>query len=494
MSSNAPYVLAQKQQLLQGGSKEAVEAQHSAGKQTARERVNAIIDDATFVEIDVFASSRANEFTAEVPCEGLIAGFGTISGRPVYIYSQDYTVMNGSVGKANGGKICKVMSMAAENGVPIIGVLDCAGARVGEGVDALDAFAKILHMASTIKGVVPQVSLVLGPCIGACAIATRISDVVLGVADISSMGAHSAYVYDATQGKADGTDICSAQYCAKDSGLMDVVYDTEAACVAGMKELLSYLPSSCCDMPIEACTDDLNRDTPEFDSFMGVRYDVRDVVASIADNASVFELAPKFSGSVVTSFVKINGKTVGVVANQAKESDTLELFGIIKATKFVDMCDLMGIPLLTLVDNKGISKNTCGELHGIVAESASLAQAYANAAVPKVALVLNNAIGSGYAVMASKSLGMDMVYAWPSAQISAMDAASSAQVVYAKEITESDDPVAARQEYAAKFAQYNANPINAAKSGLIDDIIDPINTRPVLVAAFEMLDFSNGCC
>jgi len=338
------------------------------------------------------------------------------------------------------------------------------------------------------------VSLVLGPCIGACAIATRIADVVLGITDISSMGAHSAYVYDAIDGKADGTDICSANYCEKDSGLMDVVYESEAACVDSLKSLLSYLPSSCCDMPTDACTDDLNRDIPEFDSFMGAVYDVRDVVAKIADNASVFELAPKFSTSVVTSFVKINGSTVGVVANQAKESDTLELFGIIKATKFVDMCDLMGIPLLTLVDNKGISKSTCGELHGIVAECASLAQAYANDAVPKVALVLNNAIGSGYAVMASKSLGMDMVYAWPSAQISAMDAASSAQVVYAKEIAESDDPVAARQEYAAKFAQYNANPINAAKSGLIDDIIDPINTRPVLVAAFEMLCFSNGCC
>ena len=493
MSSNAPYVLAQKKQLLKGGSKEAVEAQRSAGKQTARERVNAIIDEATFVEIDVFASSRANEFTAEIPCEGLIAGFGTIRNRPVYIYSQDYTVMNGSVGKANGEKICKVMKMAAENGVPIIGVLDCAGARVGEGVDALDAFAKIFNMASAIKGVVPQVSLVLGPCIGACAIAARISDVVLGVTNISSMGAHSAYVYDAIEGKADGSDICSAEYCEKDSGLIDVVYDSETSCVAGLKALLSYLPSSCCDAPVDACQDDLNRDIPEFDAFMDAEYDVCDVVAKIADNNSVFELAPKFSSSVVTSFIKINGNTIGVVANQAKESESLELFGIIKATKFIETCDLMGIPLLTLVDNKGLSKSTCGELHGIVTESAKLVQAYSNAVVPKVSLVLNNAIGSGYAVMASKSLGIDMVYAWPNAQISAMDAESSAQVVYSKEIAESDNPIAARQEYAEKFAKYSANPINAAKSGLIDDIIDPINTRPILVAAFEMLGFSDGC-
>ncbi len=494
MSSNAPYVLAQKDQLLQGGKKEAIEAQHSAGKQTARERVNAIIDEATFVEIDVFASSRANEFTAEVPCEGLIAGFGTIDGRPVYIYSQDYTVMNGSVGKANGEKICKVMRMAAENGVPVIGILDSAGARVGEGVDSLDAFAKIFNMASTIKGVVPQISLVLGPCIGASAIAARISDVVLGVKEISSMGAHSTYVYDAYEGKADPSSICSAEYCAQDSGLMDVVYKDEALCISGLKTLLSYLPSSCCDMSVEPCTDDLNRDIPEFDAFINAEYDVCNVISKIADNGSVFELAAEFSKSVVTALIRINGKTVGVAANQAKENEYLNLSGIKKLTNFIEMCDYMGIPILTLVDNKGLNKSTFGELHGIVTESAKLVQTYADAVVPKVALILNNAIGSGYAIMASKSLGTDMVYSWPGAQISAMDAESSAQITYAKEIAESDNPAAARQEYTEKFAKYNANPINAAKSGLIDDIIDPVNTRPILVAAFEMLGFSGSCC
>jgi len=494
MGSNAPYVLAQKEKLLHGGNKEAVEAQHSAGKQTARERVNAIIDESTFVEVDVFASSRANDFTAEVPCEGLVAGFGTIGGRPVYIYSQDYTVMDGSVGKANGEKICKVMKMAAENGVPVIGILDSAGARVAEGVDALDAFAKVMGLASALKGLIPQVSLVLGPCIGASAIAARISDVVLGVSEISSMGAYSGYVYDAIEGKENSTNICSAEYCSKESGLVDVVYDSEAACIAGLKDLLSYLPSSCCDMPVALCTDDLNRDIPEFDAFMDSEYDVRDVISKIADSDSVFEIAAEFSSSVVTSLIRINGKTIGVVANQAKESESLKLSGMKKASKFIETCDSMGISLLTLVDNKGLSKNTCAEAHGIVSAAADLVQAYTQAAVPKVALILNNAIGSGYTVMASKSLGMDMVYSWPSAQISAMDAASSAQVVYAKEIAESEDPVAARQEYTEKFAKYNGNPINAAKSGLIDDIIDPINTRPILAAAFEMLGFSNGCC
>jgi len=493
MSSNAPYVLAQKEKLLKGGNKEAIEAQHSAGKQTARERVNAIIDEGTFVEIDVFASSRANEFTAEVPCEGLIAGFGTIQSRPVYIYSQDYTVMNGSLGRANGEKICKVMNMAAQNGVPVVGVLDSAGARVGEGIDSLDAFAKIFNLASQIKGVVPQISLVLGPCIGASAIGARISDVVLGVDDISQMGAHSAYVYDAIDNEADDTDICSAEYCAKDSGLIDVVYNDEASCISGLKTLLSYLPSGCCDAPVDAHSDDLNRDIPEFDAFMDAEYDVCDVVSKIADNNQVFELAAKFSPSMVTSFIKINGKTIGVVANQAKESDSLELFGIIKAAKFVEMCDLMGIGLLTLVDNKGIVKDTCNELHGVVTESARLVQAYANAVVPKVALILNNAVGAGYAVMASKSLGVDMVYSWPNAKISPMDASASAQVMFSKEIAESENPAKARLEYADKFAKYTANPINAAKSGLIDDIIDTVNTRPILVAAFEMLGFSSGC-
>ena len=494
MSSNAPYVLAQKQELLKGGSKEAAEAQHSAGKQTARERVNAIIDDSTFIEIDVFASSKANEFTGEVPCEGLIAGFGTIDGRPVYIYSQDYTVMNGSVGSVNGEKICKVMRMAAENGVPVIGILDSAGARVSEGVDSLDAFAKIFYTASALKGVIPQVNLVLGPCIGASAVAARISDIVLGVSEISSMGAHSEYVYDAAEGKAASSGICSAEYCESNSGLIDVVYRDESSCIAGLKDLLSYLPSGCCDIPEVTCTDDLNREVPEFGSYMEGQYDVRNVISKIADNDTVFELSSKFASSIITSFIRINGKTIGVVANQAKESELLDILGIKKAAGFIETCDYMGIPVLTLVDNKGLQKSSASELNGIVAESAKLVQAYANAAVPKVSLILNNAIGSGYAVMASKSLGIDMVYAWPNAQISAMDAAGSAQIVYDKEIAQSDNPIKARQEYTEKFAKYIANPINAAKSGLIDDIIEPLTTRPVLAAAFEMLSFSNGCC
>jgi len=494
MSSNAPYVLAQKEQLLQGGSKEAVEAQHSAGKQTARERVKAIIDKATFVEIDVFASSRANEFTAEVPCEGLIAGFGTIQGRPVYIYSQDYTVMNGSVGKANGEKICKVMRMAAENGVPVIGVLDCAGARVGEGVDALDAFAKIFRMSSALKGVVPQVSLALGPCIGACAIATRISDVVLGVSGISTMGAHSAYVYDAKEGKADSTDICSAEYCSKVSGLLDAVYADEASCVAGLKDLLSYLPSSCCDVPVRDCDDDLNRETPAFDNYLEGGFDVVEVIKQVADHGAFFELGAEFAATMVTGFARLNGKTIGIIANQAKELDGFMSYeGIEKAADFIEKCDLMGISILSLVDNKGLCSCTCNEENGVVRMSAKLAQAYAGTQVPKVALILNNAIGAGYALMASKGLGTDMVYSWPNAQIAAMDAVNSAQVVYGKEIAGSENPVIARQEYAEKFAKYSANPINAAKSGLIDDIIDPISTRPILIAAFEMLCFSNGC-
>lgn len=492
MSSNAAYVLAQKEELLKGGDEEAIKMQHNAGKQTARERVNAIIDEGTFVEIDVFASSKANEFTADVPCEGLIAGFGTIQNRPVYIYSQDYTVMNGSVGGANGEKICKVMKMAAENGVPVIGVLDSAGARVGEGVDALDAFAKIFSMAAQIKGVVPQVSLVLGPCIGASAIAARISDVVLGVEDISQMGAYSSYIYDAIDGKEDVSDICSAKYCAKDSGLIDVVYKDEASCISGLKTLLSYLPSGCCGAPISDCTDDLNRDIPEFKAFINAEYNVKDVIQNIADNNQSYELAAQFSPSMVTSLIKINGRTIGVVANQAKVSESLELFGITKAAKFIEMCDLMDIPLLTLVDNKGIIKDTCNELHGVVTESARLVQAYANAVIPKVTLILNNAVGSGYAVMASKSLGIDMVYSWPGAQISPLDSEASAHIAFSKEIAESENPAQARMEYADKFAKYSANPINAAKSGLIDDIIDSVNTRPILAAAFEMLTFSKG--
>ncbi len=491
MTNSAPNVLKLKEELLKGGGAEKVEQQHSAGKMTARERIDKLMDKNTFVEIDVFLKYRKNDFTTdEAPCEGVVAGFGTINSRPVYVYAQDYTVLSGSLSEMHANKIVKAMEMAKSSGVPVIGILDSAGARIQEGVDALNGYGKIFAKSTELSGVVPQVTVVAGPCIGAGAIAASLSDITLAIDGISSLGANSGSVYDAKNGIDYASDITSATYAGAVSGLTDIVCKTEDEAYTKLKILLDFLPSSNIeDAPDDVISDDINRNTPELDSFIGkISYDVKEVVKAISDSGIFFELYADYAQTAICGFARVNSRSVGVVANQPQtEGGVIKCDSSKKIASFVGLCDSFNIPIVTLVDTVGVECSSDAEKAGIVKDAAKIAYAYASATVPMVTLILNKAVGSAYSLMASKALGADMVYAWPSASIEILPAGTAAQIVYEEEIKNSEDSVKARTEYTKKFAEYNSSPIAAAQRGYIDDIIDPINTRPILAAALEML-------
>ena len=491
MTNSAPNVLKLKEELLNGGGAKKVEQQHSAGKMTARERIEKIIDKDTFVEIGVFLKQRVNDFaTEDAPCEGVVAGFGTVNARPVYIYAQDYTVMSGSVSEMQAKKIVKAMDMAKAAGVPVIGVLDSAGARIQEGVDALSGYASIMAKSAELSGIVPQITVVAGPCLGASAIAASLSDFTIAVDEIGSLGAFSGAVYDAKDGLDAASGVSSAAYAGTDSGLASVLAKDEEDAITSLKTLLDFLPSSNLeDAPDDVASDDLNRNTPELDAFIGnSSYDVKQVINAVSDSGMFFEVYEGYATSAVCGFMRINSRAVGVVANQPLvEGGYITSNASKKIASFIGICDSFNVPVVTLVDTVGIACSSCAEKLGVVKDAAKIAYAYSTATVPKVTILLNKAVGSSYALMGAKDLGVDMVYAWPSASIEILPAATAAQVVYESEIKESDDPIKARSELTAKFTEYNSSPIAAAKRGLIDDIIDPINTRPILAAALEML-------
>ncbi|MCK5130391.1 MAG: methylmalonyl-CoA carboxyltransferase [Clostridiales bacterium] len=491
MISNAPDVLKLKEQLLKGGGTQKVEEQHNAGKMTARERIEKVIDQDTFIEIDAFLTFRNNDFTSDsAPCEGLVAGYGTINNRPVYIYAQDYTVLDGSVSEMNAKKICKTMDMAASSSVPIIGILDSAGARIQESVDALNGYGSIFNKCVQLSGIVPQINLICGPCIGAAAIAASLGDITLIAEEIGATGAYSASVYDAKDSKDSASDITSASYVTTKSGLAAIMCKTEDELFAKTKELLEFLPSSNLeDAPDAEITDDLNRNTPEFDSLIGTsQYDVVQVIQSLSENSNFLELYSNYATTSVVGFMRINSRAIGVVANQPNnENGIIKSDSAKKIASFIGFCDSFSIPLLTLVDSKGIESSSTAEHLGIVKDSAKIAYAYSSATIPMVTVILNNATGSAYSLMGSRALGADIVYAWPSAKISILPADVAAMIVYKDEIEKATDPIKARKEYTDKFSTYNSSPIAAAQRGYIDDIIDPINTRPMVAAAFEML-------
>ena len=491
MTNMAPNVLKLKEELLKGGGADKVEMQKSAGKLTARERIEKIIDKDTFVEIGVFVKSRENSFCADsAPCEGVVAGFGTVDARPVYVYAQDYTVLSGSMSEMHADKIVKAMDMAVASGVPVIGILDSAGARIQEGIDALNGYSKIFAKSAQISGVVPQVNVIAGPCVGAAAIAASLADINIAVSEISTVGAFGGSVYDAKDGLDYKSDITSAEFSGSVSGTADIVCKNEDEAYLNLKKLLDFLPSSNMeDAPEGVMADDVNRNVPELDAYIGnSSYDIKNIIKAFADGSDFFEVSSDYAKNAVCGFARINSRSVGIVANQP-ESDggTVTAAAAKKMASFIGLCDSFNVPVVTLVDTVGIECSSCAEKAGIVKDVAKVAYAYATATVPMVTVMLNKAVGNSYSFMGSKSVGADMVYAWPSASIEILPAATAAQIVYDSEIKDAEDPQKARTELTQKFAEYNSSPIAAAQRGLVDDIIDPINTRPILAAALEML-------
>ena len=476
-----------------GGGKEKTAKQHDAGKLTARERINLLFDEGSFIELDAFAGARPSALAGEAcaPCDGVICGYGTVDMRPVFAYAQDFTVFGGSVGEIHGKKIAKVIDMAVKTGAPIVGMLDSGGARIQEGTDALEGMGQIMRKTALASGVIPQIAAVMGPCAGGAAAAASLADFVFMTREASTLYVSGPSVIKGTTGEeVSGKELGGAEASAQ-NGNCQVVCDNDEALIAMVKGLLSYLPSNNLEDAPMIDNDDLNRVSPVLDSIIpdddATGYDVRLVMNEIADNGSLYEILPEYATNVVTAFGRVGGTTVGFVANQALDAGLIDCAGADKATRFVRFCDAFNLPVITLNDTDGYKASVSEEQSGLARKIAALAYSYAEATVPKINVVLRKAYGSSYIAMGSKHVGSDMTFAWPTAQIAVMHAEGAANIIYRKEMQQADDPMKARGEFVKAFKETFANPYEAAKHGYVDDIIEPESTRPRLIAALLML-------
>jgi len=468
--------------LLEGGGAEKTAKQHDAGKLTARERIALLFDEGSFIELDALAGSK------DTPCDGVICGYGTVDMRPVFAYSQDFTVKGGSVGLLHGKKIAKVIDMAMKTGAPIVAMLDSGGARIQEGSDALSAMGTVMQKTALASGVVPQIAAVMGPCAGGAAALATLSDFVFMTKEAATLYLSSPSVIKGTTGE----DFCGcAEVNAETSGNCQVVSENDEALLSDVRNLLSYLPSNNLeDAPVSG-SDEINRVSPVLNTMIPDNdadgYDVKTVISEIADNGSVFEIAAGYAKNMVTALARLDGQTVGFVANQAEKGGLLDAKAAEKATRFVRFCDSFNLPIVTLTDTDGYVASAAEEYAGIARKIAALAYAYAEATVPKLNVIMRKACGSAYISMGSKHIGADMTYAWPTAQISVMHAEGAANIIYRKEMQEAENPIAARASFVESFKETYANPYEAAKLGYVDDVIEPDSTRPRIIAALLML-------
>lgn len=482
---------------LSGGTKR-IEKQHESGKMTARERVNMLFDQDSFVEIDSFVETRSIEFDMQkkkIPGDGVVTGYGTINGRLVYVAVQDFTVIGGSLGEMHAKKITKVMDMAVKMGVPYISINDSGGARIEEGIDALSGYGDIFLRNTLASGVIPQISVIMGPCAGGAVYSPAITDFVFMVENTSKMFITGPSVIKAVTGE-DVTfeELGGASTHNSVSGVAHFQSASEEECIDEIKRLLSFLPDNNLDTAPELeCDEDLNNIEYSLDEIIpdsqNVPYDIVEVIEKIVDNGDFMEVQKNFAQSIVVGFARLNGKTVGIIANQPKAmAGVLDVNSSDKAARFVRFCDSFNISILTFTDVPGYLPGVGQEHSGVIRHGAKLLYAFSEASVPKVNVITRKAYGGAYIAMNSKHLGADMVFAWPSAEIAVMGPDGAANIIFRKEIKESDDPVETRKqkidEYRAKFS----NPYIAASRGYVDDVIEPSTTRIRLINAFEMLE------
>lgn len=469
---NLPVIRERKLAILKGDP-ELCAQQKKAGKLLARERIAQLLDAASFVELDVLNADA-----------GVVTGYGLVDGSPVYVYAQDFTVKGGSVGVAHARKVLKVMDMAEKTGAPVIGILDTAGARLDEGVDAMNAYAQMAGRVSALSGVVPQISLVLGQCGG-------IASAIAGMTDVTIMSKNGALfvngpmVVSAAAGKEIDMETMAGAQASMRSGMAQLAAETDEEAIALARKLIGMLPINNMDEAIADTADDINRELVELNGINKVE-DVRDIIKSIADMGDVVELSADFASSMVTALARIGGTTVGFIANQAaKDEGRLTVYGCKKAASFMSFCDCFSIPVVTIVDSMGMKISTApqGEL---ARNGAQLMFAMTEATNVRIALIAGNAIGMGYAALASRAAS-DVVYAWPGAVISAVTPKIAVQLASADELKGAEDPYAKREELENKYMDDVADGVNAAKLGYVDDVIEPAQTRQMIAAALEML-------
>ena len=474
-----------------GGGVERVARQHDKGKLTARERLDLLLDPGSFHEIDAFATRSEGEFKPE----SVVTGWGTIDGRTVFVFSQDFTVQGGSVGLVHGAKVCKVLDMALKNGAPVIGINDSGGARIQEGVDSLWAYGEIFTRNTLASGVIPQISVIMGPCAGGAVYSPAITDFVFMVRDTGHMFITGPQVIKSVTGE-DVTfeDLGGAVVHNQRSGVAHFLEPDEETCLQDVRRLLSYLPSNNMDdPPLVDLGDDPNRTDPALDEIVpddpNQPYDMREVIRRVVDGGEMMEVMRYFAPNLIVAFARMNGQTVGVVAQQPRVlAGAIDINAADKGARFIRFCDAFNIPLITFCDTPGFLPGVHQEHGGIIRHGAKMLYAYAEATVPKVAVITRKAYGGAYIVMSSKHLRGDVNYAWPSAEIAVMGPEGAVNVVHRRELAKAQDADAMRAELVAEYRERFANPYVAAARGYIDAVIWPRETRPRIIEALAVLE------
>ncbi|MTV48586.1 methylmalonyl-CoA carboxyltransferase [Heliobacillus mobilis] len=481
-----------REKIKQGGGKKRIEKQHESGKLTARERIEAFLDPGSFTEIGVFVG-ESNFDKLENPGEGVVVGHGTVDGRLVYVYAQDFTVSGGSLSKAHADKICKVMDLALKNGAPCIGMNDSGGARIQQGVDALEGYGNIFYRNTISSGVVPQLSAILGPCAGGAVYSPALTDFIFMVDGISRMFITGPQVIKAVTGEdVSPEELGGALTHNQKSGVAHFMAESELECFEQMRTLLSYLPSNNMEEPPMADPVGPEGEPEEIMTIVpdnpNQGYDIREVLVRIVDAGSFFEVQPLFAPNGITAFARINGRPVGILANQPRVlAGCLDIDVSDKLARFVRFCNAFNIPLLTFEDVPGFLPGTNQEYGGIIRHGAKMLYAYSEASVPKITIILRKAYGGAYLAMCAKPLGADMVFAWPTAEIAVMGPDGAANIIYRKEIEAAEDPIAKRKEMADRYRDEVSNPFIACARGYVEDILDPRETRSRLIAALDAL-------
>lgn len=481
------------------GGDERIKRQHDQGKLTARERIDLLLDPGSFVEVNPFVEKRNTDFGLDkvyLPSDGVVTGYGTIDGRPVAVFAQDFTVMGGSLGEMHGMKIAYILDFAMKLGIPVIGLNDSGGARIQEGVDALKGYGDIFYRNTLASGVIPQISVIMGPCAGGAVYSPAIGDFIIMTKNpgcymfITGPGV----IKTVTGEEVTPQELGGWQAHAMKSGNCHLVAEDDEEAMLLVRKLISYLPlNNLDDPPVVETGDDPSRTTPEIYDILPddpqKPYDAKDIITAVVDNGEFFEIHAHYAPNAVVGFARMDGKTVGIVANNPKYyAGTLDVDSSDKIARFVRFCDAFNIPIITFVDVPGYLPGVQQEYGGIIRHGAKILYAYSEVTVPLVTIIVRKAYGGAYLAMGSKHLGADVVYAYPTAEIAVMGPEGAAEIVFRKEIAKAEDPAAMREQKIAEYREKFANPYRAAMRGYVDDVIDPKFTRSKIITALRILE------
>ncbi|MBT1707691.1 acyl-CoA carboxylase subunit beta [Fulvivirgaceae bacterium PWU5] len=485
------------QEALVGGGEKRLEQQHAKGKLSARERILLLVDEGSFEELGKFVMHRSKDFGLDKEYylgDGVVTGYGTVNGRLIYVFSQDFTVFGGSLSETHAEKIVKIMELAMKNGAPVIGLNDSGGARIQEGVVSLGGYADIFYRNTLASGVIPQISAIMGPCAGGAVYSPAITDFILMVEKTSFMFVTGPNVVKTvTHENVTSEELGGAFTHSSKSGVTHFACANEVECITYIKTLLSYIPQNCEDDAPRLPYTPGNEKRPALNNIIPANpnqpYDMREVIAGVVDDGTFFEVHKNFAENIVVGFARIAGRSIGIVGNQpASLAGVLDIDASVKGARFVRFCDCFNIPLLVFEDVPGFLPGTDQEWNAIITNGAKLLYAFSEATVPRVTVITRKAYGGAYDVMNSKHIGADLNYAWPTAEIAVMGAKGAAEIIFKKEIAEAEDPAAKLDEKVAEYTQKFANPYRAAHRVYIDEVIYPDQTREKLIRAFAMLE------